>query len=134
MTNKQDASTAIKLLPCPCGETPSELCIQDNAQGGKWALAFGDCCNEWMIEFRAEYHPLDSVDCMSLAIEAWNLSRRKPVADLTDLEAEKQCDDSNVIADHSGNGAFPDSDVIGMPQEYFDLSQEIGADVPAKGE
>ena len=62
------------LKPCPCGKTPASLLIADN--GSKWAYVCGDCCNEWHIEFRTFYYPLESNECMKLAVESWNLSKR----------------------------------------------------------
>ena len=65
-----------ELKQCPCGTTPSQLFISDIGQGGKWASASGDCCGEWNIEFRTQYHNLNSDECMKLAIEAWNEATR----------------------------------------------------------
>ena len=62
------------LKPCPCGQTPKQLFIADN--GSKWAYTYGDCCNEWHIEFRTFYNPIDSDECMDLAVEAWNHATR----------------------------------------------------------
>ena len=64
------------LKKCPCGETPMELHISDAGQGGKWATVSGACCDEWMIEFRTNYHDLDTDECMDLAIDAWNGAAR----------------------------------------------------------
>lgn len=64
----------MNLKPCPCGKTPNSLLLADN--GVKWAYVFGDCCNEWNIEFRTMYNPIDSEACMELAIEAWNSATR----------------------------------------------------------
>ena len=64
----------MNLKPCPCGKIPNSLLIADN--GAKWAYVFGDCCNEWHIEFRTSYNPIDSDECMKLATEAWNLASR----------------------------------------------------------
>lgn len=61
-----------KLAICPCGKTPDALCITDNGQGMKWANVTGNCCGEWGVEFRTNYTPLDSDECMALAIDAWN--------------------------------------------------------------
>jgi len=61
---------------CPCGKAPDRLYIASAGQGGKWAYTYGDCCNVWEIEFRAEYKDLDSKECMGLAIEAWNEAPR----------------------------------------------------------
>ncbi len=67
-----------KVLPCPCGKTPNKLCLTDAGQGMKWAWASCDICGEWSIEFRTRYHPLDSKECMDLAIADWNDAPRKP--------------------------------------------------------
>lgn len=67
---------AKELKPCPCGKTPDRLGISDGGQGGKYHFVAGDCCSEWMIEFRANYKPLESDECMALAIAAWNASPR----------------------------------------------------------
>ncbi len=72
-----------ELKPCPCGQTPESLGLADN--GAKWAYAYGDCCSEWHIEFRTQYHELDTDACMELAIEAWNESSRSAA-----LAAEKE--------------------------------------------
>ena len=66
-----------KLKECPCGKTPTELIIADSGQGGRWADTMGDCCGEWEVEFRTQYNPFDSAECMELAIEAWNEAPRK---------------------------------------------------------
>jgi hypothetical protein len=76
-----------ELKPCPCGKTPESLGLADN--GAKWAYAYGDCCSEWHIEFRTQYHELDTDACMELAIVAWNESSRS--VDLqAALAAEKE--------------------------------------------
>lgn len=62
------------LKPCPCGKIPDILLISDN--GVKWAYVFGDCCNEWHVEFRTAYNSIESDECMVLAVEAWNLAKR----------------------------------------------------------
>ncbi len=66
------------LKPCPCGQTPTRLGIVDNGQGGKWAAICTDCCGEWSIEFHTDYKPLDSPECMALAVEVWNSAPRGP--------------------------------------------------------
>jgi hypothetical protein len=68
------AANMQNLKPCPCGKIPDTLLIADN--GAKWAYAFGDCCNEWHIEFRTAYNPIDSKECMARAVTAWNLADR----------------------------------------------------------
>lgn len=61
-----------EIKPCPCGKVPTELFLADANQGMKWAFASGDCCGEWIIEFRTNYATLDSDECKRLALEAWN--------------------------------------------------------------
>jgi hypothetical protein len=65
--------TAI-LKPCPCGETPTELFIQDTGQGGKYADVYGNCCGDWKIEFRQQYTTGD--EATELATDAWNKASR----------------------------------------------------------
>lgn len=72
--------SANKIAPCPCGKTPTELGIYDANQGSKWAFVNGNCCGEWMIEFRTNYTALDSDECKKLARDAWNASPRGNIA------------------------------------------------------
>ncbi len=65
-----------KLKPCPCGKTPDNLHISNCGQGTKYAMASGDCCYGWFVEFRANYEDFDSDECMILAIEEWNFMSR----------------------------------------------------------
>jgi hypothetical protein len=62
---------------CSCGRLPDSLIITDNGQGTKYANVAGNCCGEWMIEFRANYNDLNSEKCMQLAASAWNNAPRK---------------------------------------------------------
>jgi hypothetical protein len=71
----------IALNPCPCGKTPTKLCLCDAGQGGKWANVSGDCCNEWTLEFRTEYNALDSEKCIELATERWNEATNALIGD-----------------------------------------------------
>lgn len=66
-----------KLELCPCGERPKELYLDDNGWGSKGAQAAGSCCGEWNITFQTNYHPLDSTECMKIAVEEWNKAARK---------------------------------------------------------
>lgn len=61
---------------CPCGKVPVSLFI---SPGGscKRAYVCGECCGEWNIEFRTQYHELDSAECEDLAREAWNDATRQ---------------------------------------------------------
>jgi len=65
-----------ELKPCPCGKIPKELGVYDANQGAKWAWVNADCCGEWAIEFRTQYKPFDSPECMQLAKDAWNAASR----------------------------------------------------------
>ena len=65
-----------ELKPCPCGQTPTILILNDTGQGSKWAEAKGDCCGTWGVEFRTLYRPLDDPRCMLLAIDEWNEAPR----------------------------------------------------------
>lgn len=61
------------LKPCPCGKTPNMLVTMDGNQGGKWHTAFGDCCGDWAIEFRASLgSDHNSTENKARAIEEWN--------------------------------------------------------------
>jgi len=66
------------LARCPCGQTPESLHLADAGQGGKYALVCGSCCDEWLIEFRTNYKPIDSGECLALATVAWNSASRGP--------------------------------------------------------
>ena len=63
-----------KLKECPCGKTPTELGITDwNSQ---WAYCSGDCCGEWIVEFRTQNERANSAKCMEYAIKEWNKAPR----------------------------------------------------------
>lgn len=65
----------VTLKRCPCGKVPDRLELME---GGtyKWALAYPDCCQEWMIEFHKGWYYLHEPEVMDLAIEAWNKAPR----------------------------------------------------------
>ena len=65
-----------ELAPCPCGQVPEKLCIQEAGQGSKWAMVSGYCCGDWHIEFRTNYAAHDSEEIMRRAREAWNAAPR----------------------------------------------------------
>ena len=60
-----------ELKACPCGKIPSRLCISEPSQS-KYQRCYGDCCNEWEIEFRADYLKLGDPKMYDMAVEAWN--------------------------------------------------------------
>ena len=61
----------MKLQKCPCGQIPTDLNIEEGSSC-KYGFASGDCCGEWLIEFRTEYQKLNSKKCKDLAKNAWN--------------------------------------------------------------
>lgn len=65
-----------ELKKCGCGEIPEGLQVAHTATS-KWAWVSGTCCGEWSIEFRTNYHDIESDECMKLAMQAWNLAPRK---------------------------------------------------------
>jgi len=77
------------LKPCPCGETPKSLRIADN--GSKWAYVSGNCCDEWSIEFRTQYHRINTDECMALAVEAWNAAGRSSLLTPRAADYEPPC-------------------------------------------
>lgn len=92
-----------ELKPCPCGKTPERLYIVDIGQGSKWANVMGNCCNEWMVEFRAHYKRLSSEECMKLAIEGWNEAHRdtrEQAAAQAQLEKDKHSYNLNMERMH----------------------------------
>lgn len=70
------ASELTCLLACPCGAVPEALGIEEGSSC-KWAFTYGDCCNDWHVEFRTHYKEVNTPECMELAIEAWNQAQRK---------------------------------------------------------
>ena len=67
---------ADELAPCPCGEIPEKLRVEESDLMGKWALVNGYCCGEWSVEFRAYFNPIGSEESNRLAREAWNAAPR----------------------------------------------------------
>lgn len=68
-------TTEADLKPCPCGKIPKNICIYGDAVQSKYAFAMGDCCNEWLIEFRNNY-ATDPEDIMLNAVFGWNATPR----------------------------------------------------------
>ena len=66
----------MKLKPCPCGEIPENLSIDDS--DCKWFTCCGDCCGEWFIEFRSGYLSMerDKEKIMEMATDEWNETKR----------------------------------------------------------
>lgn len=61
----------VELLPCPCGEIPANVRPIGDAVRAKYAEASGDCCGEWIIEFRNSYETDMAAICAN-AVRAWN--------------------------------------------------------------
>lgn len=74
-----------KFKACPCGKIPTELEIYSEDPSDKWAYVSGDCCDQWVINFRKNYLFLDSSECIELAGEAWNTAKRVE-QDLEEIE------------------------------------------------
>ena len=67
-----------RLKPCPCGQTPSRLLLEEG-HTRKYAWVAGNCCGIWNVEFRTNYHDLQTEDAMKLAIAAWNDASREEI-------------------------------------------------------
>jgi len=65
----------MKLNRCPCGEIPTELCIDGDRR--KWSYVSGNCCGEWSVEFRSQYYQNNDPELMEYATKAWNSAKRK---------------------------------------------------------
>ena len=87
-----------ELKSCPCGKTPTALQITSSGNS-KWAWVSGNCCGEWNVEFRTQYNPLDSPECMNLATEAWNSAERADDKKITELEKDLKLWKGAVAAD-----------------------------------
>lgn len=59
----------------PCGAKPTPLNLTEG-KTCKYGLVCGDCCGEWLVEFRADHCEIDSEECVALAKEAWNQAAR----------------------------------------------------------
>jgi len=68
----------IKILKCPCGCVPEEMHITQSGPSNKYAIATGDCCDAWNVEFRTVKYDIESEATKQAAIQAWN---RAPRAD-----------------------------------------------------
>lgn len=72
---KEKSNDTDELFHCPCGKIPSKLHIEQGVSS-KYSFASGDCCGDWMVEFRTGYHNKDS-RLMERAAKAWNEAQRK---------------------------------------------------------
>ena len=69
----------MNLNPCPCGEVPTDLCINEGSTH-RWVYVSGNCCGVWEMEVRVNFHPIDSQQTKDAAISAWNEAPRKPAS------------------------------------------------------
>jgi hypothetical protein len=76
------------LLPCPCGKTPQRLIVEAEGDRPKWARVSGNCCGEWMIEYRNAYTTLNTAEADRIAMLAWNRAPRPFNAGVKRLPAE----------------------------------------------
>jgi len=65
----------MKLKPCPCGQTPTDLGILDGITH-RWRYAVPNCCGEWIIEFGVDY-PEYKGTIKRKAEQAWNNAPRE---------------------------------------------------------
>lgn len=87
----------MELLPCPCGQTPPDFCLE--GVGMKYGHASPNCCNDWGFEFRIQYEQ-DVDKVMAMAARAWNaLPRRSPLSQETvdKLRAVTRADDEDIL-------------------------------------
>lgn len=66
----------MSLRPCPCGKTPANLCVMEG-HTHSYAFVSGDCCGDWLVDFRIRFSAPGSEERMTLATEAWNRAPRK---------------------------------------------------------
>lgn len=98
-----------KLLPCPCGKTPTELHLAESLSY-KWGWASGNCCGEWNIEFRTVNNTLDSPETTEQAIKCWNDTPRAQPSDKLAQDVEQFLDANTEIFTHK-DGATAAVDV-----------------------
>ena len=63
----------MELKNCPCGKTPKSLLLEHHS--AKHWLAYGDCCNEWIVEVKIPW-TAEEDERIRLASEAWNATPR----------------------------------------------------------
>jgi hypothetical protein len=62
------------LRQCPCGKTPESLIIVDSHSPDRYDYVGGDCCGEWLVEFKNDYKDGEELD--KLMVKAWNNQER----------------------------------------------------------
>ena len=114
---------ADEIAPCPCGEIPEKLCVQEAGPSCRWAMVNGYCCGDWHIEFRTNYEPLDSEENKRMAREAWNAA---PRGTGNDLLVDDLASLLRRLA-HSLRKAAPDNDLPGKALDYLQRHGQAGA-------
>ena len=72
--NDEVTKTKPTKAPCPCGEVPEDLIIRV-PQGSKYGTVAGQCCGDWVLEFKAGY-PKSNEELSNQAEVAWNAAPR----------------------------------------------------------
>ncbi len=73
---EQPAADAEKvpLTPCPCGAVPEGLLVELQPRS-KYGRVQGDCCGDWMIEFKAAFNEAPEQVALR-AKAAWEAAQR----------------------------------------------------------
>jgi len=100
-----------ELKACPCGKTPDRLSITESATS-KWAFVSGDCCGDWLVEFRTNYHDLASSEMYELAEKAWN---EMPRTDEARIRREAQRSWRRVWRDQRNDKQSPSEEDMETP-------------------
>ena len=111
------------LAPCPCGNIPTVLGVDDLGYSSKHARVSGNCCGEWSIEFRTNYAAHDSEEIMRRAREAWNAA---PRGNGNELFADDLVLLLRRVA-HSLRKAEPNNDLAERALDYLQRHGQAGS-------
>jgi len=67
----------MKLKPCGCGRTPTELSTYGNYIG-EYTFIYGNCCGEWFVEVPTDYEK-DPEKLQKIMMSGWNEAERYDV-------------------------------------------------------
>lgn len=110
------------MKPCPCGETPKKIVIEGDDRA-KWARCYGDCCGEWIVEYRNNYNRIPSDEAQTLAEQAWNDAPRYALPE--PMRDEPQDKEEYFIVDIRKNRI--DRNFKQGPFFFFDCRDHINA-------